>query len=308
MASQSWNEKRKCLLQELEQLQRQIEVVCRRIRELDAESSPQGAQPGDTPDPDIASMLDSHTANTFDSPTLSTSQTQTGSGHHSDDGQDAPLYNSVDSETLAKASASSSHPPVEESTSTGRSSKTACLQYYNNLDGDVVVESQLLRTMDLPNLRRLAAMIDSDPDRKGCIGRIHYAIFLKTNAMEDLERAIDRTKDQMPLKVEDPCFLFYLKDLITMLIKRYSGTDQLDDLQEAIFRAQEMVAATSIDNPDRLARLGDWSRMIFMKCDRTGSSMDLDEAILTLGEAGVDVDVDMLESGATGTKVRISFL
>lgn len=306
MASQSWNEKRKCLLQELEQLQRQIEVVCKRIRELDAESSPQGAQPEDTPDTDIASVLDSHTANTFDSPTLSTSQTQKESGHHSDDGQDAPLYNSVDSETLAKASASSSHPPVEESTSTGRSSKTAGLQYYNNLDGDVVVESQLLRSVDLPNLCRLAATIDSDPERKGCIGRIHYAIFLKTNAMEDLERAIDRTKDQMPLKVEDPCFLFYLKDLTTMLMERYSCTGQLDDLQEAIFRAQEMVAATSIDNPDRSARLGDWITMIFMKCDRTGSPIDVDEAMLTLREAGVDVVVNMVEGEATGLEFRFS--
>lgn len=117
--------------------------------------------------------------------------------------------------------------------------------------------------MDLVQLHRLAAngekeKAKSDSEENKYMGRIYYAIFLKTEAMEDLERALDRTKEQMPIKIDDPLYTSCLKNLIVMLVKKYQHTDSQDDLQEAIFRAQEMVVATSPDHPDRWDRIHDW--------------------------------------------------
>lgn len=177
------------------------------------------------------------------------------------------------------------------------------LQYYKELDGDVVVESQFLNKMDLAHLRHLAENEEeedeagSDSERNKYIGRVHYLIFKKTGVMEDLERALDRTKKQIPVRTDNPRFPSRLKDLIVMVVRKYQHTRALNDLQEAIFRAQEMVAATSLDNPERLARMADWIKLMFMKVSRTGLQEDFDEATTAVREVGLDTCIEKLDGG-----------
>ena len=196
-----------------------------------------------------------------------------------------------------------------ETTSTDVVLGVADLQYYKELDGNVIIESQLLKNMDLVDLRRLTVNEEeeakSDTELNRCMGRVYYSIFLKTAAMEDLEHALDRTKKQIPIKVDNPRHAFRLKDLIVMLVNKYQHTNSQDDLQEAIFRAQEMVAATSLDHPDHSARMLDWIKMMFMKYNRTRSTDDFVEAKTTAQEAGVNFFTGISDGGDPTLKVQI---
>jgi hypothetical protein len=110
--------------------------------------------------------------------------------------------------------------------------------------------------------------------------------------MEDLERGVGRANEQMPVNTDNPHYEPRLKDLIVMLVKKYQHTNSPDDLQEAIFRAQEMMAATPLDHPDRSARMSDLITMILMKSRRMGSEDDFNEAIIIAREMGAVVSVE----------------
>lgn len=81
-----------------------------------------------------------------------------------------------------------------------------------------------------------------------------------------------------------------------MLIKKYKLTGSLDNLQEAVYRAQEMTIATPLEHLARPVRMADWTNITFQKFGRTGSQDDLD-AIITAREAGVEIFIDNSDSG-----------
>jgi hypothetical protein len=225
---------------------------------------------------------------------------QTAEGHSLGENCHAPPGDSVAS--TGSSEAGSSYRPAAGTISTSSVRKFYGLKYYKELNGDRDGGSQSLNDMDLGQLRRLAANEEDgkrDIEQTKSIAHVYYSIFLKTGALEDLERSLDRAKEQMLVKVDNPQYAPRLKDLIVMLFKKYQHTNLLDDLQEAIFRAQEMMTSTPLDHPDRSARIGDCINMMFMKFDRTGSQDDLDEAIIIAQEAGTAVSVDILDSEGT---------
>ena len=294
---------------ELRDLQRQVEIVRKRIRELDVETVADGAQAasqGQEKRPQRLPTTESLSEPGFDNPNSPTSQAA--AGNHIVDSHDALPYDLIASTNSLEALPSSSHSRIVDPASTGFVGKVSNLLYYRELDGDVVVGSRLLKNMDLVQLRHLAVngekeQVNSDTEDDKHMGCVYYAIFLKTEAVEDLERALNRTKEQMPIKIDNPLYTSYLKSFIVMLVKKYQHTRSQDDLQEAIFRAQEMVAATSPDHPDRWFRIYDWIKMMFTKFCRTGLQDDLDEITTTVQEAGVNVYIDNADGGGFTVKV-----
>ncbi|PQE12949.1 TPR domain-containing protein [Rutstroemia sp. NJR-2017a BBW] len=178
--------------------------------------------------------------------------------------------------------------------------KFETLKYYKDLDGDVDAGSCSLNEMDLDQLRCLAASdedAERDIEQAKSIGHVYYFIFLKTSVLEDLERAIDRAQEQIPADVNSPQFAQRLKDLIVIQVKKCQHTKSSDDLQEAIFRAQEMMAVTPPGHSDRSARMSDWINMMLMKFSHSKSQEDLDEAIISAREAGAVVSFDESDGG-----------
>ncbi|KAI1740997.1 hypothetical protein F4680DRAFT_77579 [Xylaria scruposa] len=179
------------------------------------------------------------------------------------------------------------------------------LEYYKEVDSD---KSQSFQDMDIPELRRLAANEQDSSQVEGIkkatsIIHIHYSIFSKTGAIEDLERAIQLANEQMPVDDGSPSYATQLKNLVVMLVKKYRCTNSMSDLQEAIFRAQEMVAATPLAHSSRSARVKDFITMMLMKFSRTGSQDALDEATITAREVGASISVD--SSGGRGLVIKV---
>jgi hypothetical protein len=67
--------------------------------------------------------------------------------------------------------------------------------------------------------------------------------------------------------------------------RRYRENDDLHDLQAAIMWADQAVAATPPDDPDRVRRLDDLGNRKEMKFGRTGKVNDLDLAIKRVQQA-----------------------
>jgi len=285
--------------EELGGLERQVEAARKRVRERQAESAskkarvasqgqeklPQSSPIGNT----SIAYADSGTG--FHNLTSSIAQTAAGDSLGCD-GQ-VLSHDSAVSTISSGVLPSSSRRMTKTASTNIRSIET--LEYYRELNGDGVSGSVSLKYMDLSQLRRLAENEEGaewDMEQAKSIGCVYYFIFLKTGAIEDFERGIGRANEQMPFNMDQPHYAPRLKDLIVMLIKKYQHTNSPDDLQEAIFRAQEMMAATPLDHPDRSARMCDLITMMFMKSKRMGSELDLNEAIMTAREMGAVISID----------------
>lgn len=64
-----------------------------------------------------------------------------------------------------------------------------------------------------------------------------------------------------------------------MLGSRYERTEKMEDLEEAIKRAQEAVAATPDDHPNQAPMLNNLGNMLGLRFDRTGKMENLEQAI-----------------------------
>lgn len=182
--------------------------------------------------------------------------------------------------------------------------KIETLLYYTDLDAHGDNQVLLLQEMDLEQLQSLLAKeedAECNVEQAKSTSHAHYFIFLKTGAMDALERAIYRAKGQIPINSDSSDYAPRLKDLIVMLIKKYELTGSLDDLQEAILRAQEMIADTPLEHPNHSARISDWIKMMIHKCGRTGLQEDLDEAIIAAREAGAVISVNNSHNGGLMT-------
>lgn len=300
--------------QEMNELECQLKTARERLQEHQVEvarkraqiaSLSQEKQPTYSPPTENTS-----TSTRFDDPTASISQAAAaislGSNDHADPGNSVPGH-AVNFASSPKPHASSIYHPIGGTMSTSSIKKPKALTYYTELDAQENGKARSFNNMDLDQLRNLAMEEDADSDveQRKSAGHIHYFIFLKTGDLEDLKMAIRRAESLIPIKVDSPDYTSSLKDVIVMLVKKYEHTDSLDDLQEAIFRAQEMVAATPADHPDRPARMSEWIDMMFKKCGRTGLQDDLDETMMAAGEAGVVISVDSSNGGGPTLKVGI---
>ncbi|KAF3240401.1 hypothetical protein TWF192_009495 [Orbilia oligospora] len=134
--------------------------------------------------------------------------------------------------------------------------------------------------MDLEELYEVASNLEPTPETDlqevKLLGVIHYYIFSKTGAVEDLQNAINRTEEVLSgTDINSPNYALNLKNLITMLIKKYKCTDSLEDLSQAIIRAEEMVTLTHCDQEQQFL---DLFRLKGTKARCTGVFEELIEA------------------------------
>ena len=288
--------------EELTDLERQVEPARQRIRDRKTETVPKatqptsegkGNQPQCPPTMGTPSETDTHSGTAFDCPTALVPQPALA---HSA-GYNVP--------SLPQHSFTATHSSIVETTSTPSLHEVDSLQYYNDVNED---KSRPFNDMDISELRRLAASgrdTQQGIEQTTSIAHVCYSIFLKTEAVEDLERAIQQANGQVSTGDDSPDYAACLKHLIVMLVKKYRRTSLLSDLQEAIFRAQEMVVATSLDHPDRSAQIRDWINIMLMKFRHTGLQEDLDEAIITAREVGASVSADNIDGRGFVMKVGI---
>ncbi|KAF2182961.1 hypothetical protein K469DRAFT_751833 [Zopfia rhizophila CBS 207.26] len=273
---------------ELRRLEREVEAANKRIRELDEDRIEE------TPAiiPEKASTDHTQSGIGINSETSHTSQITAGNSLRYR--RDAFTRDSVATASSSKAQASSSYDPAAVLAGAGSFGKLEGLEYYREVDGDSDGGLQPFKDMDLHQLCRLAAIEeegDQSTEQTQAGSLISYSIFLKPGAIEDLERAINRAGGEIPVKDDSPDYAPCLKDLIVMLIKKYQQKKSLDDLQEAIFRALEIFAATPPDHHDRLSRMNDLISLLFVKVGHTGLQSDIDEAIVFAREVGAEVNV-----------------
>ncbi|KAI3342063.1 hypothetical protein F4824DRAFT_448031 [Ustulina deusta] len=293
---------------ELRDLEREVEAAHKRIQDREIktvlkiarDTSPgQKEQLQSSLSEGTLSMTNAHSGTESNRPLSVVPQTAAG---HSTGHTEAHPRNSItimDSEIPA----GNSNYPTRETMSTPSLDKLDRLEYYKEVDEN---KSRLLQGMDIPELRRLAA---SEPDslqdleQATSIIHVYYSLFLKAGAMKDLERAIQLANEQMPSNADSPDYTPHLKDLIVMLVKKYQCTNSLSALQEAIFRAQEMVVATPPSHSNHVTRVRDFITMMLMKFGRTGSQDDLDEATIIAREVGATVSID--DSDGRGRVIKV---
>ncbi|KAF2185508.1 hypothetical protein K469DRAFT_707746 [Zopfia rhizophila CBS 207.26] len=302
-------EELKIKVQEVNELECQLKNARKRVQEHQAQVARKRARVESLGQDERPTYLppteNTPTSSGIDDTTASISQTAVafslGPNDHAIPG------NSINSASSPKPHASSSYRPIGGTMSTSSIEKPTALTYYTELSAQGSGKARSFNDMNLDQLRNLAARekdVDGDVQQTNSAGHIHYFIFLKTGELEHLERAILRAEAQIPVNDNNPDYAPRLKDLIVMLYKKYEHTNSLDSLQEAIFRAQEMLAATPPDHPDRPARMGDWINIMFKKCNCTGLQDDLDEAIMAAREAGAVISVDNPDRGGL-LQVRI---
>lgn len=86
------------------------------------------------------------------------------------------------------------------------------------------------------------------------------------NAIEETtQSAIDQAALLIPLNSDDLEFAPRLKILVILLLRRFRRTAAMNDLQQAILRAEEMMVATPPGHPERGARIEDWVDMMLAR-------------------------------------------
>ncbi|EPS45153.1 hypothetical protein H072_838 [Dactylellina haptotyla CBS 200.50] len=167
------------------------------------------------------------------------------------------------------------------------------LAYYDKVDRTKLGQFQ---NLEISELHRLSTTTIS---KATPTTYIHYALFLKTGAIKDLERAI---QENGPVD-GNPNYASRLKDLISMLSEKYQRTGSLEDLESAIFRAQEMVAATSQSHPERPARIKDWITLMMAKFKHTNEEDDLSDMKFLAEQIGCSIK---LVKSRNGISIEVS--
>ncbi|KAI1504695.1 CHAT domain-containing protein [Biscogniauxia marginata] len=252
--------------------------------------------PGDDdrspPFPEAENASWPHNCSGTTSDTLTACTSLTAASHSPGHDSHAPSSDCV--AATGEVIAASRHHPTAETLDVDCTGILNTLQYYRDLGGNTAAWPYSLKNMDLDQLRRHVEGEDAqrNVEQTESIGYAYYYIFLKSGAMGDLEHAIDQIKEQMPNNSNNPSYAPRLKDLIIMLIKKFRYTKSLDDLQETIFRAQEMVAITPPEHPDHPARVRDWIGLLLTKCTHTRSQDDRDDLMALARDAGAEVSVE----------------
>lgn len=118
----------------------------------------------------------------------------------------------------------------------------------------------------------------------------------------DLELTIDQAEqDLQRLDTDALDYTASLKTLIKLLIKKFRLTLAPEDLQTAIFRAEEMVVSTPPDHAERAIRVEGWIDLMHFKVRLTGSHEEaFQELIHTVNQAGSRIEDISSASGNTG--------
>ncbi|EGX46138.1 hypothetical protein AOL_s00110g302 [Orbilia oligospora ATCC 24927] len=166
------------------------------------------------------------------------------------------------------------------------------LQYYGDLDfPEDAIEMSFL-DMDLEQLYEVASDVeaalesdvevdlktDAQCDQLSLLGNIHYFIFSRTGAVDDIENAIRNSEGAVDgANTDGPKYAPRLRNLITMLMKKYECTNLLADLDQAVLRAETMA---TLGRPDWRAQFLDLARMKGRKCLRMGSREEMEELMV----------------------------
>ncbi|KAF3178671.1 hypothetical protein TWF788_007401 [Orbilia oligospora] len=166
------------------------------------------------------------------------------------------------------------------------------LGYYRDLDfPDDAIEISFL-DMDLEQLYEVAsaaeATLESDVeagletdtqcDQLSLLGNIHYFIFSRTGAVDDIENAIKNSERAVDdTSTDGPKYATRLRNLVTMLMRKYECTNSLADLDQAVLRAETMV---TLRCPDWQHQFLDLVKMKGRKCLRTGSKEEMEELMV----------------------------
>ncbi|KAI1204980.1 uncharacterized protein F4807DRAFT_296579 [Annulohypoxylon truncatum] len=178
-----------------------------------------------------------------------------------------------DSHVLLREALASWGHQISRLTDMRRSIRDACFsifQYYGDLDGRA--DKTGSHSLDDMNVEQLRLIKDKRP-----AGHVSYSIYLKTDALEDLNEAYGEAEERMP-DANDPYYMARLNDQIVLLTRRFLHTRSINDIEGAINRTQEMVSLTSLDHPQRDPQIRDCLTMWCMKYDCTHSQDDLDDA------------------------------
>lgn len=104
-----------------------------------------------------------------------------------------------------------------------------------------------------------------DPDRYLDSLKYYKELPINNDIDETTQPAIEEAARRIPVNSDDPEFAPRLKTLVILLLRRFRRTAAMDDLQQAILRAEEMMVATPHCHPERGARIEDWVDMMLLK-------------------------------------------
>ncbi|KAL1846316.1 hypothetical protein Daus18300_014299 [Diaporthe australafricana] len=110
----------------------------------------------------------------------------------------------------------------------------------------------------------------SPGDPKGSLDGLKYYRELDNAIEETTPSTIEEAARRIPFNSDDPEFAPRLKYLVILLLRRFRWTADMDDLQQAILRAEEMIVASPPCHPERGARIEDWLDMMVVKWRRGG--------------------------------------
>lgn len=136
-------------------------------------------------------------------------------------------------------------------------------------------------------------IMTSPGDTNGSLNRLEYYRELDNDISETTQSEIDEAALRIPSNSDDPEFGPRLKTLVVLLLRRYRRTSAVDDLQQAILRAEEMMVATPPCHPERDARIKDWVDMMLAKGGREGlHDGDLEYVFEMSRQVGKTVEVN----------------
>lgn len=170
------------------------------------------------------------------------------------------------------------------------------LQYYGHLESpeDDDAESMLL-DQDLEELYEFANVFEGGPEGDDSshdagelklLSRVFYYAFRKSGAVGDIQRSIKKIEQAVATThIDDANYALQLRDLVTLLMKKYERTVLLEDLERAIHRAEEMTTITPLSDPNRFIQLVDLAKMKYMRYRLSHLPEDFDEAQLIAIEA-----------------------
>ncbi|KAK6524473.1 hypothetical protein TWF281_011381 [Arthrobotrys megalospora] len=164
------------------------------------------------------------------------------------------------------------------------------VEYYQELDRPANAAEIEFFGMGLEELYEIVGSLEATSEEADAghielISRVYHLIFSRTNAISDIEKAIDRAEESVKLRatrINSPDYATCLRNLTTMLMGKYERTLSLDDLSRAIFRAEEMITIASPSHPDWKQRILGLFGMKSKKALRTGSLEEVEELMFML--------------------------
>ncbi|KAF3185297.1 hypothetical protein TWF788_004616 [Orbilia oligospora] len=144
------------------------------------------------------------------------------------------------------------------------------MKYYRELDlPEDGIESSFL-DMPLDQLYEIASDLQSNAEaaidirETRLLGSIYYFIFLSTGAKEDVIEAITTIEKVVAnTNVNDLNYVAYLKNLITLLVKKYECSYSITDLDQVILRGEEIL---TLYHCDWYPQIDDLIRLKKVKC------------------------------------------